>query len=294
MIPPNVREYFFPFDQNKEQPERLMYLPMIVGAAQVCFSEPKAKVNIAEEKVYLVPVSDNPMPVNWEEAKETKERIADLKYTPAKDATYADLPSAALNSKNYAVWAKDFENWLFRTQRIQLLKSAYLNELSKPGETDRDFRIRLQQLAREKRDQQVSKVREKYASSFTRLDERLRKAKMNLEEQKAQAQSQKYQVAVSIGETLLGSFLGRKSGTRATRSAREIARTRKESRDRETAEQNMKAIEQERAKLETRFQSEISSMENRTNPLAETLEEVSITPSKADITVRLVALVWTL
>jgi len=294
MIPPNVQEYFLPSEKSKEQQKNLIYSPMIVGAAQICFSDPKASVNIAEEKMFLAPVSDSPMPVNWEEAKEIEVKISDLESTPTEVDAYTDLPSAVLNAKNYAVWAKDFENWLFRTQKIELLKSNYLNELSKPEESDRDFRIRLQQLSREKRDQQAEKIREKYASSFARLDERFRKAKMNLEEQRAQAKSQKYQVAVSIGETLLGSFLGRKSSTRVTRSAREIARTRKESRDRENAEQNVKAIEQERAKLETRFQSEISSMETRTNPLTETLDKVSITPSRADITVRLVALVWKL
>ena len=292
MIPPDVREYFLPYDRNKQETPNLKYRPMIVGAAQVCFAEPKAKVNVAKEQMFLVPVTDNPMPVNWDDAEEASMKVSDLKSLPAGDFSYADLPSAALKAKNYSVWEKDFENWLFRTQKIQLFKSTNLNELSNPEETERDFRIRLQQIAREKRDQQVEKIREKYSTVFARLDERLRKAKMNLEEQQAQAKSQKYQVAVSIGETLLGSFLGRKSSTRVTRSAREIARSRKEARDKENAEANLKAFQQERAKLETKFQSEVSLTETKTNPLTETLEKVFITPSKADITIRLLALVW--
>lgn len=58
------------------------------------------------------------------------------------------------------------------------------------------------------------KLRQKYATAFARLDERVRRAKMTLEEQEAQAKSQQYQTAASLGETILGSFLGRKSGTR--------------------------------------------------------------------------------
>jgi hypothetical protein len=156
------------------------------------------------------------------------------------------------------------------------------------------FYARAQQTAREKRDQQVEKLREKYSSAFARIDERLRKAQMVLEEQRAQAKRQKYQTAVSIGETLLGSFLGRKSSTRATRTTREIARSRKESRDRENAEENLKALQQERARLDAQFQSEVSQTETKADMLAETLERLLITPSKSDITVRLIALVWTL
>ena len=136
-------------------------------------------------------------------------------------------------------------------------------------------------------------MREKYASALKRLDERIRRAQMVLEEQQAQAKGQKYQAAVSIGETLLASFLRRKSSSRATRATREIARTMKESRDRKNAEANLKALQQERAKLEERFQSEVNKVETKTNPLTETLENIIIRPAKTNILVRLVALVWT-
>jgi hypothetical protein len=148
-------------------------------------------------------------------------------------------------------------------------------------------------VAREERDQQVEKLREKYTSDFARLDERIRRAKMVLEEQQAQAKGQKFQTAVSLGETLLGSFLGRKSSSRATRATREITRSMKESRDRENAEANLKALQQERVRLEAQFQSEVGITEAKINPLTETLENIRITPTKTNIQVQLVALVWT-
>jgi len=122
----------------------------------------------------------------------------------------------------------------------------------------------------------------------------VRKAKMNLEEQQAQAKSQKYQIAASIGESLLGSFLGRKSSSRVSRTARELARSRKESRDKDNAEENLKAAQQERTRLEAQFQSEVKNTETKVNTFTETLEKIEIAPSKTDITVRLVALVWTI
>jgi uncharacterized protein YfeS len=139
---------------------------------------------------------------------------------------------------------------------------------------------------------QVAKLRQKYTSTFSRLDERVRKAKMALDEQQAQAKSQKYQVAVSIGEAILGGFLGRKSTSRASRATRAFSRSQKESRDKENAEKNLKAAEQERARLEQQFQDEVKNTETKINSLAETLENIQITPSKTDIAVRLLALVW--
>lgn len=294
LISPNVREYFIPHDRNVQESAELTYKPMIVGAAQVRFSDTKTKVNIAKEHLFLAPVSNDPIPVNWDDSEELNMKVSDLKNSPQGEFAYSNLPSAASNAKNYVAWEKDFGNWLYRTQKLQLFKSVHLNETSRPEETERDFKIRLQEIAREKRDQQVEKLREKYSKVFARLDERVRKAQMALEEQKAQATSQKYQTAASIGETLLGSFLGRKSSTRITKTSRALARSRKEARDRENAEANLKALQQERAALDEKFKSEVNKIETSANTYAETLETVLITPSKSDVTVHLIALAWTL
>jgi hypothetical protein len=292
MLPPDVPEYFMPMNRSVKTNAGLIYQPMIVGAAQVVLSDQKAKVNIAKEQVFIAPISDKPIPVNWDDAEEADIKITELTNDPEGGYSYTELPSAALQKRSYTVWTKDFTNWLSRTQRIQLFKSPQLDEISRPEETERDFRIRLEQKAREERDKQVVKLREKYNSTFSRLDERVRKAKMTLDEQQAQAKSQKYQVAVSIGEAILGSFLGRKSISGVSRTTRALSRSQKESRDKENAQENLKVAEQERARLEEQFQTEVKNTETRINALTGTLENIQIAPSKTDIAVRLLALVW--
>lgn len=291
-VPPDVREYFISYEKGIQKQGSLTYQPMLIGAAQIQYSIPKEGIYTTIEKLFITSISEKPIPVNWDEAKETDMKVSSLLKDPLEDLPYADLPPAAANAKNYSHWEKEFSNWLFRTQKIQLFRSRTLNELSKPAETERDFRIRLQQIAREKRDQQVEKLRLKYDSTFSRLDERIRRAKITLEEQQAQAKTQKYQTAVSIGETILSSFLGRKSSTRATRTTREISRIMKEKRDKEKAEENLKALQKEREKLEAQFQGEVDALEKKINPLTETLETVEYRPNKTGIQVQLVALAW--
>lgn len=294
MVPQDVPEYFLLQKNGDLKAGDQVFVPMIAGFAQLRFYDAKAKIDLTKDHAYLAPISDKPLPVNWEEAKEEEGLlISDLQKAPAGDLPFADLPSAALNAKNYVVWKRDFSDWLFRTQRLHLFRSSCLNEFSKPGELERDFRIRLQQTAREKRDQQTTKLREKYSVSFARVDERIRKAKMVLEEQKSQAKGQKYQVAASIGETILGSFLGRKSSSRASKATRAITRSMKESRDQENAKKNLEALQKERAKLEEKFQSEIDHMETKMDPFTEKLENVTVSPSKTNVKVQVVALVWT-
>jgi hypothetical protein len=293
VVPPNVRQYFAPMAENQPSKNTAVYKPMILGAAQVRFVDTKTKIDTTKDFVFLNYISDDPIPVDWDNSKETDIKVSELNNVPLEGIPFSDLPSAAVNAKNYSSWEKDFSNWLFRTQKLQLLKSENLNEVSKLGETERDFRTRLQQNAREQRDQQVEKLRKKYSSDFVRLDERIRRAQTTFEKHEADAKGQKYQAAVSFGATLLGSFLGRRSTGGATRTAREISRSMKESKEIRGAETDLQALQQQRANLETQFQSEVEALEAKTDPLTENLESVSITPTKANISIRLVSLVWT-
>lgn len=292
LVPPDISEFFVPLKPEAEKENNLAYRPLIVGAAQIRFTDSKTKVDATTEKVFFTPISDDPLPVNWDEAEESNIKVSDLKTTPAGNYDYNNLPSAALKKQNYKDWEKDFANFLFRTQKIQLLRSPSLNEVSRYGESERDFRARLQQTSREKRDEQAEKLRDKYNSSFRRLDEKIRKAEIKLEEQKAQARSEKYNVAASFGDALLGSFLGRRSSSRASRATRAISRSMKESRDKQNAQEDLKALQKQRKELEDQFKAEVKEMEIKNNPLTELLDTVQILPTKTNISIRLLALAW--
>ncbi len=160
------------------------------------------------------------------------------------------------------------------------------------GETERDFRIRLQQIAREKRDEEVDKLRQKYSSKYAKIDERLRRAQMNVEEHEAQVRDQKYQTAISFGTTLLGGFLGRRTLGGISKTTRDLSRSAKEKREREDAMENLQALNEEKQHLELQFQSEVNMLDTKINPATENLENIVITPTKTNIIVRLVALIW--
>ena len=68
---------------------------------------------------------------------------------------FVELPGVATRARSYDAWRKDFASWLYRNQKLDLLRSPRLAAVSRPNESERDFRLRLQQAAREKRDEAV-------------------------------------------------------------------------------------------------------------------------------------------
>ncbi len=119
-----------------------------------------------------------------------------------------------------------------------------------------------------------------------------------VERQQAESRSSQVQAAISVGASILGAFLGRKtiSATnigRATTAVRGAERAIKESKDVGQAEENVSALQQQLASLEAQFKVETDALASTTDPLNEKLETVSLKPTKANIAVKLVALAWT-
>ena len=288
VLPSDVPQYFLPTYEKTAGKNSAIFQPMILGAARVRFANTKARIDFTKDMVFLTPVTSDPVPVRWEQAKEASVSVSSLKADPPEGAEYSELAPAASRAKNYGNWQRDFAGWLANTQKVELLRSPSLGEYSKPGEAERDFRVRLQLSAREERDKFADDLQKKYASRFSRLDERIGRAKLVLAQQSAQSREQKLDAAASIGSALLGSFLG----GRRRNVTRSISRSFKESGDVKNAEAQLRTLQEQRQALEKQFQAEISDTEKKTNPLTENLEKVLISPARNDVSVRLVALTW--
>jgi hypothetical protein len=63
-------------------------------------------------------------------------------------------------------------------------------------------------------------------------------------------------------------------------------------RESEYARENLQSLQQEKQYLESQFQTEVNNLDAKINPITENLESIMITPSKTNILVRFVALVW--
>ncbi len=202
-----------------------------------------------------------------------------------------------MSAKNYSAWEKDFAKWLYQSQSLNLFRAAEADMLSKPGESERDFRIRLQTTARERRDAATEAIRGKYASKIATLQERVRRAQQSARRESEQASAQKIQTAISFGATLLGALIGRKAIStssigRATTAARGVGRTMREMEDVKRAGETVEAIQSQLADLEQQIQTETQAVAARFDTGSLQLQTVSLKPKKTQITVQLVALVW--
>ncbi len=297
VIPSSVPQYFMPLTTRAPGEVALVYVARVSGGAEIAYSSSRYNVNEQTEVFLVTNVGDGPVPVDWDEGVELATDIGVLESDAEAGGILTEPPEAALESKNYKKWETLFKRWLRTNKPLTLYRSATYKLVSEPGETEGEFRVRLQETAHEKRDLAVEKLRAKYASKVDVREERLRKAEQVIDRESQQARSKKLDTAISIGTAVLGSLLGRKKVSRSSTSRmgtaiKSVGRMSKEKGDIRRAEETAAAIRAELEELNEELEAEVEKLEDRYDAQAEELTEILIKATATNITVHFVSLLW--
>jgi len=276
-------------------PGAIVYTPAVLGLARVHALLPDGGAHTHTVTLVAPLAADSPGP-DWSAASELGDAPASTP-APAEGASFAPLPPAVGKSGAASRWEKSLVDAIYRTRSTTLFESKRLRLLSRAGESERDFRIRIAEAMRASRDAEVDALRQKYAARLASLEDRIRRAGQAVSREKDQADGQRVQTAVSFGATLLTAFLGRKKLSqstlgRAATTARGAERAAREGRDVARAEESLEALRARHNELNRELEAELAALSAHTDGSTEPLAERIIRPRKADVEVTSVALYW--
>ena len=295
VLPPDVPTFYL---RPKHPASPLVYKPVVIGISKLHFVDAKAALDIWVGHTHLAPISDDGREALWQEAQQAGDLSDKLDRQPLPSASFAALPASASNPKNYAVWRHLLEDLLYQNVTLDLLTFTELKLSAEPDESEGDFRIRVAQALRENRDQEVAKLKAKYAPKLQTLTDQLRRATERVERETAQAGQQKINTALAVGATLLGALLGRgfaKIGTvgRATTAMRTAGKIGKENADVDRASESVEVVQQRVTALQEQFNQEVAALQTEITPSLLDIQRRPIHPRKSDISVGTVGLCWT-
>ncbi len=297
-LPPEIREVYLPLTSPRGE-GRLVYRPGLIGNARLHYVSTRSEVDHWEEVSVLVPLAPDTevTDVDWDGGSVWEGDPKNFRGEAEREAAHGELPAAAMRAESYKQWSKSFASYLYRERSLKLWKCVALKASSRPGEHEKEFRIRMTELTRENRDLELEKLKQRFTPKVTKLRERIDKAQEKVSREESQYEHQKLQTAISFGATLLGALTGRKLGSsrtvgRATTAARTAGRAAREREDIARAKKEVRRLEDNLVELEEEFEEKVERLRELPVPSEIELEEVSIRPRKSDISVDLMALAW--
>ncbi|MCX8032396.1 MAG: ATP-binding protein [Thermoleophilia bacterium] len=305
-LPPDIPQYFLPpalvgrddsLAATSALPSQTVYRPAILASAIVNFVSPQTGKAYAVRVTRAATLAEPTNAPDWDQAQLVETGLDGLERESRPNAAFLPLPAAMTKPASYRAWKDAYEDWLFRTQSLELLRSPSLKTASEPGETPEEFRARLERLAEERLTRETEKVQAQFAAKRRTLESKIMRAEQARAREAEQARDRKFQTAVSLGATIMSAFLGKKvlkTGTlgRAATTMRDVSRTVDQTADVKRAEEVLNTLKQELAQLAEQEQKELDELKQQIELELTSLESLHLRPRKSGIVVDTVGLVW--
>jgi DNA-binding protein YbaB len=275
---------------------KLVYEPTIVGAATIRFMDRKRKFEDQIEQMHLAWPEDSPT-VNWNDAVLLAIHHDQLEGEPMvlvdDEPYYAPLPGQMADFKTMQRIQKDYSDWLYHTSRLIIQVHPELKLSQKPKEDPSAFGSRVQQAARERRDQDLDELEKKYAKQLEKLEKKLRRLERELAADQEEYSGRKREEAIGAGESVLSFFLGRRRTRAATTIARRRRYTSKAKREIEETQQEIAELKNDIERLEHELKEATEAITEKWDGALNDISEDLLKPRRSDVIVKLVALLWT-
>lgn len=293
ILPPDVPEYYL---RPQGVTGSVVYRPTAIGIAKMHFVNAKAKVDTWVTRTLIAPLSEDGRDALWQDAEYHSDLTNELSTKSLGEGQFIPLPSGITNAGVVESWKKTLSIHLYQHDTLTLMQYPELQLTSKPEETEGDFRARVAQALREKRDLEVAKMKAKFAPKFQTLENKIRLSQERIEREKAQAEQQKIGTYVSVGATLLGALLGRSArvGTvgRAATAAKSMSRIGKESAEVQRAKDSLENLQEQLKALQEQFDEALAPLRLDVDPMSLDLHPNIIRPRKSDIIIDTIGICW--
>ena len=282
-----ISQLFWPLAEKLPAECRLQYRPGLLGKAKLHFVRTSYDTDTWRDTIALQPVhGELPEPV-WDSAL-LFATAPPMDRDPQPNAEFVDLPSALAQERNYRGWDDDLEDHLYRSEKYEVWSCEVLERFSEPGESEADFRIRMTQAARERRDELKAQVRKKYGTRINRAQAAVRKAESYVSEQKSQFWMRILAILGNLAAMLFGNKRGRSRGVTTTSARQAMQERGQQSRAEQRLEDKLMDLEQ----IEDNLQKELAEIEINFEPGNLELKKLEVPLRKSDTTIEPISLVW--
>ena len=265
----------------------LIYNPGALGKALIHYQDKITDLREDIEKTLILRSSEL---MNWEKSEEIK--VPNLLNKPEENSKFGEITGNINDSKDFNELKKNFADFIFYNSNFKLYHSPLIKIYSKPRESKSDFILRITQMARERRDEEVDKIEEKYSKDLQKLKEKLERSQEVLLKKQATANSLKQEAMVSAGESVIKIFMGRRSTTSASKAMNKYQKSKTVAIDIQEAQKDIETLNKEMELLENKLKVEVESIKERREKEISEIKEVLIQPKKSDIEIKIVSLAW--
>ncbi len=304
-VPSGVAEYYLP--QNYSLPEAfssakrsmpsqamiqgVIYRPALLAAAQVRFLDRKYGVDVNQMRAALVESIERSGVIRWDDFSYAGD-IEKIESAPTPQARF-DMIDAPLNdAKRMTALQKDFADWVYRGSTVTARANQKLKVFAGPDVTQAEFMTTCSDVARDARDAEIEKKARAIDRKIKSIEDKLYREERELRQDQEDSRNRNIEAGLNGVEMVAGLFgLGRKKSLSTPVSKLRMAQNAKE--DVRESEDTIAQYKKDLADLQRERDDVVAQVNDAWGNVVNEIDEVTITPKKTDIYVKLFGVAWT-
>lgn len=287
VVPPEIPQAFYGTSG--------IYQPHLLAQAEVHYSSKTYGIEQTERISRVVPITGDSFPDSWSASEDFPLLAGDLAVTPEQNAEYGVLPPTPKATTALRQWEQAFKRWLQGDGALKIWRHPALKLTGRVNESERAFSARVDVALHELRDERRQRIENKFAARFRTLERRLLTERQAIEKQEGTQKQQQLDTYITLGTTLLSSFLTGNKPTSSSLSTamRKVTGQATRRQNVEAAEEKLAHTEQEFAALQEQVDTEIQALTIELEDLRnQPLDSIAIRPLASSINLTFLGILW--
>lgn len=295
-LDPGIEQmYFDPHYSQLDDQSAITYSPKLLAISKVRFYDAKRGIDKVETFNYLADGPDDFGRVDWNASQRVNDWKTyfsfEAKHSENSIINYSSIPDTINTSKKFKSVEKDFSDFLYNTKKAYVLEHSGLKMAQKPGESEEAFRMRVQQMIREERDEEMDELRDKYEAKLEKIDDKIRREERDMEEAEADLRNRKTAEVVNIAETIFSVFVKKRSRSLSSAATkRRMSRRAAEKLD--EAKEEIEELELDYRDLEDELKEKLEDMQKEWEEKTQAITKKEVSPRRTDVKVEKIMFVW--
>lgn len=291
-IIPNSIEQKYSYISQSDEYSLQAYL---LCSTTINFVNASKAIDKSQELQYKIYLDERMNDIDFQELEDIEN--SSFETRARTNSIFYEIPSFLQNQREVKLISKNFDNHIYRNNKLVLFKNSKLKITSKQDESINDFRARVQDRLNENIDEAVEKLQIKFEKANTSLEKKLDKLYVKLEKEKNQAASKTTNTLISIGTSILGAFFGnnvlsKTNMGKVARGAKGASDILKERSDVKFVEEDILNINQEAQELKEKLEIQIEEINEEFSISNYEIEEFSLNLRRKDIYNTKIEILW--
>ena len=295
-IAATINEYFRPAEKRPSECDsdgaQVTYRPVWIAQAEI--RAEKDRYNFSLRTVKAAEIDEDDMrgtSVRWDDYLCDPFNLKEMLGRPEYNDAYFMTPPAWMQDPKLArTYETDFVSYLYRDASIKVWANEKLGVYADEDDTEDEFLEKCREKLEEKSSAEIEKVKKTHEAQLDKLEAKLKKLNVSLEEKQSQVKQRGVQTAAAAGELILSLIQKRRKSVSS--SLTKVSQTSTAKKAQEKVELDIEAVTEQIQTAIDDYESKLEEIREKWDQVLDDNKQVKIAVAKKDIYVDAFGILW--